>query len=208
MKLLSETLKKLTDLRWMNLFEIEFENDDGARGKWQFVSRNERPVLSPAPIQPDAVFIVPLLNAAGGRRLVMTKEFRVPLGDYEYSFPAGLMEPGEEVTATIGRELAEETGLKLKQVLMIGPPVVSTAGLSDESAVIAFVECTGTPHGDDLDGLEEIEVLVLGYEDLVALRKSAVKFSAKAWSLLLTFEALGRIDWPFTSAPAPGKRPA
>lgn len=199
MKILSGTLKKLTNLRWLNLFEVEFEHDGGGRGKWEFVSRKQHPVLGPDPIVPEAVFIVPLLVTPDGSRLVVTREFRVPLGDYEYSFPAGLMEPGEEVSETIRRELAEETGLLLTKILMLGPPVVSTAGLSDESAVIAFVECTGTPHGDDRDGLEEIEVLLLDFNQVVALRKSAVKFSAKAWSLLLVFEALGRIDWPFTA---------
>src|SRR5262249_35130231 len=158
--------------------------------------RKQNPAPGPGPIIPEAVFIVPLLDTPAGRRLVMTREFRVPLGDYEYSFPAGLMEPGEDVATTIRRELAEETGLTVTNVLMVGPPVVSTAGLSDESAVIAFVDCAGVPHGRDLDGLEEIEVLVLDYAQLVALRKSSVKFSAKAWALLLAFEALGRIDWP------------
>src|SRR5207248_2358368 len=142
---------------------------------------------------PDAVFIVPILKTPLGNRLVVLREFRVPLGDYEISFPAGLQEPGESIETTARRELAEETGLALTQILAVSPPVVSTAGLSDESATIAFVECTGEPGTAGADHSEEIEVLILDYDSIVSLRQSRAKFSAKAWCLLLMFEALGEI---------------
>jgi ADP-ribose pyrophosphatase len=196
MRILTESLKKLTDLRWLNLFEIEYEHRSGKRGKWQFVSRKNNPAPGPAPLQPDAVFIVPILTTPQGPRLVVVKEFRVPLGDYEYSFPAGLQEPGEAIESTVRRELAEETGLELTRIVSAGPPVVSSAGLSDESAVIAIVECTGEPNTDGVDGTEEIEVQLLDYKQLLALRRSPVKFSAKAWLVFLMFEALGEIGPP------------
>jgi ADP-ribose pyrophosphatase len=196
MHVFTNTLKKLTDLRWLNLFEVEYQHQKGSRGKWEFVSRKPHPVPGPAPIEPDAVFIVPILKTPHGNRLVAVREFRVPLGDYEISFPAGLQEPGESVESTARRELAEETGLVLTKVLAVSPPVVSTAGLSDESAAIVFVECTGEPGTAGADHSEEIEVLILDYDAMVALRRSAAKFSAKAWCLLLTFEALGEIAVP------------
>src|SRR6516165_1212613 len=196
MQVFTDTLKKLTDLRWLNLFEIEFQHEKGGRSQWEFVSRKPHPSPGPAPIEPDAVFIVPILKTPQGSRLAAVREFRVPLGDYEISFPAGLKEPGETVETTARRELAEETGLMLTRVLAVSPPVVSTAGLSDESAVIAFVECTGEPAPAGADHSEEIEVLVLEYEAMLALRRSSAKFSAKAWCLLLMFEALGEIALP------------
>ena len=196
MRVLIETLKRLTDLRWLNLFEVEYEHPSGALGKWQFASRRPHPALSTEPLKPDAVFIVPLLQTPHGQRLVMTKEFRVPLGDYEYSCPAGLKEADEEIETTIRRELAEETGLTLTKILAASPAVVTSAGLADETAVIAFVECEGTPHTRNVDGLEEIEVLVLNLEEVRRMRESSFKLSAKAWLVLLMFEALGRIGWP------------
>lgn len=196
MRILSETLRKLTNLRWMNLFEVEYEHASGTRGKWQFVSRKADPILGTTQIQSDAVFIVPILTTPHGPRLVVLKEFRIPLGDYEYSFPAGLQEPGEAIESTARRELAEEAGLDLTRVLGTGPPVVSSAGLSDESAVITFVECTGEPSTAGTEGTEEIEILVLDYEQLRALRRSDVKFSAKAWLVFLMFEAIGEIAFP------------
>jgi ADP-ribose pyrophosphatase len=196
MRILTQTLKRLTDLRWLNLFEIEYEHSSGAKGKWQFVSRRPHPPLSSEPLKPDAVFIVPLLQTPQGQRLIMTKEFRVPLGDYEYSFPAGLKEADEDVETTVRRELAEETGLALTKILAASPAVVTSAGLADETAVIAIVECEGTPHTRNVDGLEEIEVLVLDFAAVRKMRKSAVKLSAKAWLALLLFDSLGSIGLP------------
>lgn len=196
MRILTQTLKRLTDLRWLNLFEVAYEHSSGKTGKWQFASRRVNPPLSTEPLQPDAVFIVPLLQTPQGRRLVMTKEFRVPLGDYEYSCPAGLKEADEEIETTIRRELAEETGLVLTTIYGASPVVVTSAGLADETAVIAFVGCQGTPHTRDVDGLEEIEILVLDYEQVRKMRTSSLKLSAKAWLALMMFEALGRIAWP------------
>jgi ADP-ribose pyrophosphatase len=196
MHILKDTLKKLTDLRWLNLFEVEYEHEAGKRRKWQFASRKPVPDLSGAPAQPDAVFIVPILKTSQGNRLVILKEFRVPLGDYEYTCPAGLIEPGEPIATTVRRELKEETGLDLTRVLAMSPPVVASAGMSDESAVITFVECAGTPNTAGLDSTEEIEILVLDFEQLRALRLTPVKFSTKAWLVLLLFETLGEIAWP------------
>ncbi|MGE5190869.1 MAG: NUDIX hydrolase [Deltaproteobacteria bacterium] len=198
MRILTNTLQKLTNLRWLNLFEVEYEHESGQRARWQFVSRKPAPVLTGAPTQPDAVFIVPILKTPQGNRLVVLKEFRVPLGGCEYTCPAGLLEPGETIETTVRRELAEETGLELTRIFAASPPVIASAGMSDESAVVVFVECSGTPSTAGLDGTEEIEVLVLDFEQLRALRRAPGKFSAKAWLVLLLFEALGEIAWPKT----------
>src|SRR5262245_31700364 len=113
MRILTDTLRKLTDLRWLNLFEVECEPGSGKRVRWQFVSRKSAPELSGAPQRPDAVFIVPILMTPRGNRLVFVREFRVALGDCEYSCPAGLIEPGETIETAARRELKEETGLEL-----------------------------------------------------------------------------------------------
>jgi|SRR5579863_4009350 len=196
MHILKQTLKRLTDLRWLNLFEVEYEHISGKRGKWQFASRRQQPPLSTEPLKPDAVFIVPLLQTPHGQRLVMTKEYRVPLGDYEYSFPAGLKEADEDIETTVRRELAEETGLALTKIYATSPVLVTSAGLADETVVIAFVGCQGTPHTRDLDGLEEIEIMLLDFADVRRTCKSSLKMSSKAWLALMMFEAQGRIGWP------------
>jgi ADP-ribose pyrophosphatase len=196
MRILTETLKRLTDQKWINLFEVEYRQPSGNVAKWQFASRKATPKLSADPLNPDAVFIVPLLATPAGPRLVMTREFRVPLGDYEHSFPAGLCDGGESIEETVRRELFEETGLRLTRIGITSPPVVASAGLSDESAAIVFVECEGEPHTRNTEQSEDIEILLLDFAEVCRLRKSTEKFSAKAWLVLLMFESLGKLAWP------------
>jgi ADP-ribose pyrophosphatase len=195
-RILLDTLQRVADLRWLKLFEVDYEHPSGSRGTWQFASRKSRPQLDGSPLAAEAVFIVPLLKTPVGNRLVMTREFRVPLGDYEHSFPAGLRDPGEDIEATLRRELAEETGLALTKTLTLSPAVASSAGLTDESAAIAFVECSGTPHTGHAENTEDIHLLVVNFDQMRALRQTPVKFSAKAWLIMLLFEAVGRLEWP------------
>ena len=74
-----------------------------------------------ASVAGDAVVVVPYHT--GYKKLVVTREFRVTLGDYEYGFPAGLIEKGESVEQATRRELTEETGLSVTRFTRISPPV-------------------------------------------------------------------------------------
>lgn len=185
---------KLTDTPWLNLFEIEYKHDEQT-GKWYFVSRNPTPEPG-TPTVANAVVIVPLLKDGRKRKLVVIKEYRIPLGDYEYGFPAGLIDPGEDLTKTVKRELKEETGLKAGRILVTSQPVISSAGLSDESVRYVFVECSGKPDTSYTSGPEDISVEILDIDEVSKLRRNNVKMSAKAWPILLMFEAMGKIAIP------------
>ena len=75
-------VEKLTDEKWLNLFATTFQHGDH-NGRWVFASR--KPGDDPYKIRErcDAVLIVAILHEAGRPpRLVLEKEFRVPVGDY------------------------------------------------------------------------------------------------------------------------------
>jgi len=130
--------EKLTNERWVNLFVRVFRQD-GQEGRWSFASRGDG---TPPPAGHfDAVVIVPILLGKGRAkpRLVMLREYRAPVGDYIYAFPAGLSEKGESIETTARRELKEETGLDLVEVKHVSPAIYSSAGMIDEAAVMVFV---------------------------------------------------------------------
>jgi ADP-ribose diphosphatase len=62
---------------------------------------------------PDVVVIVPFLD---DNTLVMIKQFRYPLQKILLEFPAGHIDPGENMKTTAKRELLEETGYSAKVV--------------------------------------------------------------------------------------------
>ena len=62
-------------------------------------------------VHPGAVAIIPMMtDDAGNLRLVLERQFRYPLGRVMVEFPAGKVDPGEELWLSAQRELREETG--------------------------------------------------------------------------------------------------
>ena len=58
-------------------------------------------------LHPGAVVILPLLDDG---RVLLERQFRYPLGRVFIEFPAGKIDPGEDILACARRELQEETG--------------------------------------------------------------------------------------------------
>ena len=185
-------LNKLTDCRWLNLFEVRFTRKRQPDRSWLMCSRKNRPIEDAT--KADIVVAVPTINADEGKRLVVTKEFRVPIWDYEYGFPTGLIDDGEDIAAAVSRELKEETGLDLVKINHISLPVFSSAGLTDESCHMVLVEAKGEASDRWSEGTEDIEVLFLDVEGIRDLLASKKKIAAKAWGLLYHYAAAGRID--------------
>ena len=183
---------KLTDLKWLNMFDVSYIDKQGERKTWQIVSRSNRLKCETGRYSvPDAVVIVPFHRSK--RKMVITREFRVPLADYEIGFPAGLVDKGETVEDAARRELYEETGLVVTRVAKIGPPIYSSAGMTDESVSMAYVECDGEPSTQNAESSEQIEVNLISPSDACRLCEDiTLKFDAKAWIVLRYYAETGR----------------
>ena len=188
----SYKLKKLTNCDWANLFEVRVQRKAQAERSWVMCSRKDRPIEDAA--KADAVVIVATIDTDKGKRLVVTKEFRVPIWDCEYGFPAGLIDDGEDLEKTVARELKEETGLELAGIKHVSMPVFSSAGLTDESCHMVLVEAKGQVSNKWLADAEDIEVLLLDVEGIRDLLASKKKIAAKAWGLLYHYAQTGQID--------------
>jgi ADP-ribose pyrophosphatase len=183
-------LEKLTNNKWLNLYSMKFLNKKGGETNWTFVSRKKVPECVIKNPIPDAVCIVPLINTPDGVRLVVIKEYRAPINDYEYGFPAGLVEEG--YIKTVERELKEETGLDIVQIRYISNPIYSSAGLTDESVVMAFVTAKGQITDINQEDSEDIEVLLLSIDDLKNLLKSGKCVGAKSWGVIYHYVEMGK----------------
>ena len=95
-------------------------------------------------------------------RVVLVRQYRYPLGDYVYEFPAGLVEPGEAMTDAAVREFHEETGLHLKVVLaddMYTKPRFTTVGMTDEACGMVYGYASGVPDNRFEESSEDIQVV-------------------------------------------------
>lgn len=75
-------------------------------------------------VHPGAVVVVPMLDDG---RLVLERQFRYPVGQVMIEFPAGKLDPGEDVFTCAQRELLEETGYTATEWARAGVlhPVIS-----------------------------------------------------------------------------------
>lgn len=107
-------------------------------------------------VHPGAVMVIPLLEDANGQlKLVLERQFRYPVGQVMIEFPAGKLDPGENVLVCAQRELAEETGYRARQWARAGAlhPVIA---YSTECIDIWFAKdlTPGTRHLDEAEFLE------------------------------------------------------
>ncbi len=185
------TLKKLTDSKWLNLYEAVYIDKTGRENRWTVASRKNKPIVDAD--EPDAVVIVPAVDTPTGKKLVVTKEFRVPVWDYEYGFPAGLIDEGRTIEQATAEELKQETGLELVRINYISSCVYSSSGMTDESCCMVFVEAKGRISDEHLEDSERIEAMLMDVEDIRQLLASGNKISAKAWGLFYHYSQTGNI---------------
>lgn len=184
------SLTKLTDLKWLNVFSMKFKNKLNKDAEWFFVSRKKSPQCVDESVCPDGISIVPFIKTKDGIRIVLIKEYRAPINDYEYGFPAGLIEG--DYFHNIAKELKEETGLDVVDIQYLSNPIYSSAGLSDESVIIAFVTAKGEITKEFQEENEDIEVVVADIEYLKSLLLSGKCIGAKSWGVIYHFAEMGK----------------
>jgi ADP-ribose pyrophosphatase len=175
----------LTDYSHLNLVRVKYKDRNSLDKSWIYATRGNTS-------RPDAVVVVPFHTAQN--KLVLIREFRVPLGEYQYGFPAGLVDPGESVALAGERELREETGLTMVSVKKESPPIFSSSGMTDESISLLYVECEGQPTTEWNEASEDIEVVMVSQDDAKALvHERHLIFDVKSWIVLEQFAAQGKV---------------
>ena len=171
--------------RFLNLFVAKYKTHAGKQGEWTFASRSPDPQLAPSI---NAVIVVAMVRTDAGPRLLCTSEFRIPIGCREYGFCAGLIDKGETPEEAAARELKEETGLTVTKVVLVSPPIVSSAGLSDESVQLVFVEAEGEISTAGQESHEDIKPFFADAETIARMVQMTEEFdgaiAAKAWPVL------------------------
>lgn len=154
-----------TSNKFLNLFTLEVDN-----GKVEFpyyvASRRKKEELACVTkdhTKCDAVMIVPIIY---GKGVAMIKQYRPAIDDYIYEFPAGLIDPGEDIKDTIKRELHEETGLKVVNSEEFVKPSYTSVGMSDETCAIHFAYAHGKITNKNNTVHENIEVVEILYEEI------------------------------------------
>lgn len=193
--------KKITDERWLNLFQREIKNKKGISKTWTFASRASDPADSISNKKPDAVIIAAIVdNPDEPYRHVCTAEFRPAIGGFEFGFPAGLIDKGETAAEAAKRELYEETGLIFKANKLSPIRLVSSAGMSDECVQIVFGTARGKISTENQEDSENIQTHLLTESQVKILVNqdtplNCIGWSDKAWPILVSFSQGAMLDY-------------
>jgi ADP-ribose pyrophosphatase len=189
-------LNTLVETRYLSLYEAEYENRVGNKRTWTVASRKDNGTLQKQFFESKDDAVDGVIIAAYHKeknKLVIIKQFRIPLNNYVYELPAGLIDPGDDAKSTIGRELMEETGLKLVDVINNRgiDKVYVSAGMTDESLTLVYCTCEGEISDEYLEDDECIEAMLVSQEEALELIKRKVKFDIKCFLVLQSFALLG-----------------
>lgn len=189
-------VKPLVESRYLSLYEAEYENKVGNIRTWTIASRKNNDTLQKQFFENkedtnDGVIIAAYHKEK--KKLVIIRQFRIPLNNYVYELPAGLIDPGETAKSTIGRELMEETGLQIIEVIENrgAEKVYVSAGMTDEALALVFCTCTGEISDENLEDDECIEPLLISQEEAKELIQKREKFDIKCFLVLQSFALLG-----------------
>ena len=157
-------VKRLTENRFLNLYELDARQRDGKPIRYYVASRAKKTEdlkYVSGHRRADGVIMYGVYGEQKDR-IVLIRQYRYPLGDYIYEFPAGLVEPGEDVREAGIREMFEETGMTFtpREGGDFERPFFTTVGMTDESCAMVFGYCSGTPSNEHQEAAEDIQVVL------------------------------------------------
>ncbi len=204
-----ENIKPLFESKFIKIFDLQYEEgkhyyDATRRSAGRLMAAMSAGEFRSA--LPDAVTCAVILLAPDEEpRLLLTREYRYPAGQFLLSPPAGLLDPEDEeaeepVIRAAKREIREETGIEAgdtDRFFVINPLLFSSPGMTDESnalvcAVISLKDGTrltqeGAVGSECFDGFcllthkEAEEILKAGKD------RDGIFYSVYTWACLMYF---------------------
>ncbi len=193
-------VRKLTDNRFLNLYEMDALTNTGKPFHYYFASRNKEKdlplVTGKVPV--NGIVIYPVWKKEPDK-LVMIRQYRYPLDAWIYELPAGLVDEGESPDEAAIREMKEETGLDFipykggEQIFR--NPFFLGAGMTDESSTSVFGYADGEWSGKYREDTESIEVVLADKREVIRIMQEE-RVSLRAGLLLMAFVKMSGED-PF-----------
>lgn len=179
---------KLVDLRkeyegkYLSYYVASFINNEGHVKEYEFISRDKNLTIEKfGRVNPQGVGMV--CYSEDRQKVVLQKEFRLATNHHVYNFPAGLIDPGEKPEETARRELKEETGLDLVDIIDVLPPSFASQGTSDEMMVIVVATVKGEIKNSSFAD-EEIEAKWFTKDEVRELIKNGAFMSVRTQMFL------------------------
>ena len=191
-----KNIETLAETKFLSLYNANYTNKSGNEKTWTIATRKDKKTLEEQFFngkedKVDAVVI--LAYHKDKKKLVAIRQFRIPLNNYVYELPAGLIDNNDDIIPTVKRELKEETGLDLEEVIedKIGQKLYLSPGMTDESVSLVYCTCSGKISNENLEEDEDIETILLSKEDAIKILNSGERCDIKFFMALQSFIQMG-----------------
>jgi ADP-ribose pyrophosphatase len=148
--------RRLADYKIFGVSASDRVSEEGRKGTFYLVD------------SPDWAGVIPVVDTAAGRMIVMIRQYRHGTGRLYLEFPGGAVERGEDPAVAVGRELTEETGYKAEIIVPLGMLSPNPAFMTNTFHAFVAEGCV-LAREQSLDEDEEIEVSLVPEKDAVDL---------------------------------------
>jgi len=148
--------RQLLDCRIFKVGSSERQSTSGKRGTFFSVDAL------------DWAGVIPVVETPEGRSFVMIRQFRHGTKYLSIEFPGGIVEPDEDPSVAIARELVEETGYQANLIVPLGILSPNPAFMTNSFHAFVAEGCT-LVRPQCLDEHEEIEVLLVPEREAIEM---------------------------------------
>lgn len=121
--------------------------------------------------------------------VLVLKEYRHPVGSWQYEFPSGGIDQGEEAMAAAKRELMEETGYEASEIIPLGFTYPSFGSTNEKITLFAAkAKQVAEPHREILEEIKSEIISVDQLEELIASGQFAHGAGEVAWLKWLLYQ--------------------
>lgn len=186
-----EKVEKQTENPYLNLYHLKFHDKKNNDRDYYFCTRNKEEDLKiyTHELKPEGICVYAVTQEREPR-LLLVHEYRFPVDEYIYSFPAGLIDPGESPGEAAVREVREETGFTFTEytggAAFMRRPFFLAPGFSDEPGSVVFGTVSDLYSAPMQEAGEWIEVLLADKKEIRRIL-SEEKTSVRAGLLMMNF---------------------
>lgn len=182
-------VKKIAGTKFLSYYDLSYKNKNGKDKSWSAVSRADKEDYEKRLFNKQNAKDAVLIGAyhVDEKKLVLLKQFRVPLNDYIYEIPAGLIDKGEDAISSAKRELLEETGLELVEITKVFENLYVSPGFTDECVDIVLCTCKGDISKIHLEEDEDIEIGLYDVDEVKRILSGNNKMDIKTLLVMQMF---------------------
>ena len=174
---------------FLHLYDLVYKTKNGKEKVYEMISRNDD-IKTGEEITNDKIRGAVILAVTDDEKILINKEFRMACNSYIYNLPAGLIEEGETPEEAAKRELFEETGMKMTDVIAVSRPYFTADGYTNERSVMVFCRVKGEPTNKNESEDEEITPMLIGANEARKILYTDENLCGTRTQLILTFWTL------------------